>query len=250
MTDLYAGQRWNFVSETEHPHPRAEVGEWDAIAVTIPEGREVDEGDFIFIGGFFGVALQASKADSEDSIGVQMKPAEYETDQVASDNTDDFEKGADIFFDPVKEEFSEDEDDWETISHDTGATMVASIESGLEALGFDSDDFTVAHAGDEVFTIAFDESVGTTRFTMSLDSLTGTGEVSFEKTQDYDVYEEEGEEWSVDIDNATGGSLLIGIEGLWAGKVTVAQDTDDVFWFILPAFNYQPVVENDAVTLA
>jgi len=246
MTDLYAGQRYNFVSETEHPHPRAEVGEWDAIAVTVPEDVSVDAGEFVYIGGFFGVALQESEEGSEDEIGIQMKPAEYETDQI--DVGDDFVKGTNIFFDPVNREFSESDWNWESAAHATGSTMEANIEGALEDLGFDADLFTVSDEGDEEFHITFDVEAGITRLGVNLDSLSGTGEVSYEKTQDCN-FDDEGEVWEIDIDNASGGSLDIGVEGLWAGLVSVEKDDDDIVWFLLPAFNYQPTTDEGDLTL-
>jgi len=239
-TDLYAGQRYNFVDSTEYMHTRPEVGEWDAIAVTIPEGMEVKATEPVLIQGFFGFALQDSCEDEEDTIGVQMKPAEYEVGEDHINTSQDFKKGKDVYWDTANKRLTESSARWvNDISYSSSAgTMQSNLETALDALGF-ADKYSISEVG-EVYTIEFDICVGETRLVADFDGLSISGEVSLERTQNFDPDEEEEEIWELDIGDATDNDFALGVDCLWVGKVSVKKDDDNVVWFLLASFSYQP----------
>jgi len=247
-TDLYAGQRINVVDSTEHMHTRPEVGEWDAIAVTVPEGTAITATEPALIQGFFGFALQDSCEDDKDTIGLQMKPAEYEVGEDQIDDSKDFLKGEDVYWDQGNKELTTESALWETaIDHsDTPATMISNLETALDALGFE-DQYEIDEEN-EVYTITFDISAGETRLIADLDGLSVTGEVTFERTQDYDPDEGDEEIWVLDMDDGTGGDFDLGVDPLWVGVVSVEKDDDNVVWFLLASFTEQPVTSEYSAT--
>lgn len=244
MPDLTAGQKINVVSTTTYMMERAEVSEAEAVVVTVPEDRVVEEGDFGLFDGFLGVALNESEAGSEDEVVIQIKYAEYETDQVDAD--DDFLKGTEMYWNPGLQEF--DEATGVAVSdityNATGATMISNLETALDTL-VGAGNYTVAEEDDtdEVYSITFDIDLGEVRLTGDLSGLTGSGDVSLERTQAYSGDDGNAEVWTLTVGNATGSDIELSIEFLYAGRVSVAKDSDGVVWFILAPM--QPLDEPD-----
>lgn len=234
MADLTAGQKINVVTSTTHMHECPEVSEAEAVVVTIPEDRVVEEGEFGLFDGFFGVALNGSEDGSEDGVVVQIKFAEYETDQI--DTADSFLKGTEMYWNPGQQEFDEAaEAAVSDITYsDTGSTMITNLETALDTL-LGAGNYTVAEEDGvtEEYSITIDTNLGEVRLTADLSGLTGSGDVSFERTQAYSGDNDTAEVYTLIVGNATGSDLELSIEFLYAGRVSVKKDSDDIVWFIL-----------------
>jgi len=235
--DLYMGQKTNYVPSTEHMHERAQVDYGRTVTLTVPEGMAVEPAQWLLLSGFFGIALQQSPADEATEIELQIMPAQYETDAI--NDSDAFVLGTDMYWDPGAGEFVEADERWETgITYsDTPATMESNLESALDDL-VGEDNYSISEET-ETYTIEFDVGVGETRLIADLDSLSVTGEVTLERTRDFNAADGEGEIWELDIGDATAGTFDLGIDCLWVGRVSDAKDDDDVVWFVLAPLNLQ-----------
>ncbi len=101
----YTGQP---VPTTVYNVGSAKISDGKSVRVSVPANSgEIKAGDFVYFGGFLGVAMQSLANDTvaaQDLI-LQIEVAEYETDQ--TNEAQDFDAGTKIYWDNTEKEFTE-----------------------------------------------------------------------------------------------------------------------------------------------
>lgn len=101
----YVGQP---VPTTVYNVGAAKISDGKSVRVSVPANSgEIKAGDFVYFGGFLGVAMQslANDAVGAQDLILQIEVAEYETNQTKE--TDDFAAGTKIYWDNTNKEFTE-----------------------------------------------------------------------------------------------------------------------------------------------
>ncbi len=101
----YTGQP---VPTTVYNVGAAKISDGKSVRVSVPANSgEIKAGDFVYFGGFLGVAMQSLANDTvaaQDLI-LQIEVAEYETDQ--TNEAQEFKAGTKIYWDNTNKEFTE-----------------------------------------------------------------------------------------------------------------------------------------------
>lgn len=77
----------------------------DGKSVRVTADKEVEEGKFYLINGFFGMAVQSAEAGEEMVLSIEQ--AEYETDQINTEEA--FTAGTTIYYDAANSILTETE---------------------------------------------------------------------------------------------------------------------------------------------
>lgn len=83
------------------------VSEGQSVRVTVPENTTVEQGAFVLLDGFLGLAAQkvVTGAGETKNLVLNIEPGEYETSQI--DATQDFAVGTKIYWDSTAKKFTE-----------------------------------------------------------------------------------------------------------------------------------------------
>jgi predicted RecA/RadA family phage recombinase len=83
------------------------VSDGKSVRVTVPGNTTVEQGAFVLLDGFLGLAVQkvVTGAGETKSLILNIEPGEYETSQI--NKTQDFAVGTKIYWDAAKKEFTE-----------------------------------------------------------------------------------------------------------------------------------------------
>lgn len=74
------------------------ISDGQSVKVAVPESTEIKQGEFVLLGGFFGLAVRGVATGPEETAEVvlNIEPGEYETSQITE--TDDFGAGDAVYF--------------------------------------------------------------------------------------------------------------------------------------------------------
>ena len=83
------------------------VSDGMSVRVTVPENTTVEQGAFVLLDGFLGLAAQkvVTGAGETKNLVLNIEPGEYETSQI--DATQDFAVGTKIYWDSTTKKFTE-----------------------------------------------------------------------------------------------------------------------------------------------
>jgi len=83
------------------------VSDGKSVRVTVPETTTVEQGAFVLLDGFLGLATQKVVTGAGETKGLilNIEPGEYETSQI--DATQDFAVGTKIYWDSTTKKFTE-----------------------------------------------------------------------------------------------------------------------------------------------
>lgn len=83
------------------------VSDGKSVRATVPENTTVEQGAFVLLDGFLGLAVQKVVTGAGETKGLvlNIEPGEYETSQI--DKTQDFAVGTKIYWDATKKELTE-----------------------------------------------------------------------------------------------------------------------------------------------
>jgi len=83
------------------------VSDGKSVRVTVPENTTVEQGAFVRLDGFLGLAVQKVVTGAGETKGLilNIEPGEYETSQI--DATQDFAVGTKIYWDSTAKKFTE-----------------------------------------------------------------------------------------------------------------------------------------------
>jgi len=83
------------------------VSDGKSVRVTVPENTTVEQGAFVRLDGFLGLAAQhvVTGAGETKGLVLNIEPGEYETSQI--DKTQSFAVGTKIYWDDTEKEFTE-----------------------------------------------------------------------------------------------------------------------------------------------
>jgi len=83
------------------------VSDGKSVRVTVPENTTVEQGAFVLLDGFLGLAVQKVVTGTGETKGLilNIEPGEYETSQI--DKTQSFAVGTKIYWDDTEKEFTE-----------------------------------------------------------------------------------------------------------------------------------------------
>jgi len=87
----------------------AKVSDGKSVRVTVPKNTVIEAGKFYLLDGFLGVAFQSVTTGAEETAEVvlNIEQAEYETDQIDTSQTFDFDKGTLIYWNAANNRFTE-----------------------------------------------------------------------------------------------------------------------------------------------
>jgi predicted RecA/RadA family phage recombinase len=83
------------------------VSDGKSVRVSVPENTTVEQGAFVLLDGFLGLAAQkvVTGAGETKNLVLNIEPGEYETSQI--DKTQDFAVGTKIYWDSTTKKFTE-----------------------------------------------------------------------------------------------------------------------------------------------
>lgn len=75
------------------------VSDGKSVRVSVPENTTIQQGDFVLLDGFFGLAVQQAVTGAGETrdIILNVEQGEYETSQITA--ADDFAKGDPVYWD-------------------------------------------------------------------------------------------------------------------------------------------------------
>ena len=86
----------------------AKFSDGKSVRVTVPVNTTIEAGIFYLLDGFLGVALQSVQATGQTAeVVLNIEQAEYDTDQIDTDHTQNFDKGTLIYWDAASKKFTE-----------------------------------------------------------------------------------------------------------------------------------------------
>lgn len=95
----------------------------DGKSVRVTADKEVEEGKFYLINGFFGMAVQSAEAGEEMVLSIEQ--AEYETDQINTEEA--FTVGTTIYYDAANNVLTETEGTNRTVGRVTAAKDINNV---------------------------------------------------------------------------------------------------------------------------
>lgn len=86
------------------------VRDGNSVRVTVPQSTTVEQGDFVLLDGFFGMAVQAAETGVGETADIILNTEQsvYETSQI--DTGDAFALGDPVYFDAVAKVLTTDPD--------------------------------------------------------------------------------------------------------------------------------------------
>ena len=87
----------------------AKVSDGKSVRVTVPASTIIEAGKFYLLDGFLGCAFQSVTTGAAETAEVilNIEQAEYETDQIDTSQTFNFNKGTLIYWDTASKKFTE-----------------------------------------------------------------------------------------------------------------------------------------------
>ena len=86
----------------------AKVSDGKSVRVTVPVNTTIEAGKFYLLDGFLGAAFQSVTTAGETAeVILNIEQAEYETDQIDTSQTFNFNKGTLIYWDTASKKFTE-----------------------------------------------------------------------------------------------------------------------------------------------
>ena len=87
----------------------AKVSDGKSVRVTVPVNTTIEAGKFYLLDGFLGCGFQSVTTGAEETAEVvlNIEQAEYETDQIDTSQTFDFDKGTLIYWNAANNRFTE-----------------------------------------------------------------------------------------------------------------------------------------------